>query len=73
VPLKPSIRQSSLQPQPYTASFATICPRVTATTFEHGCPVSGFAGDAPRVGTKAQTYFVHGLDDQITIIAALIP
>lgn len=39
---------------------------------EHGCPVSGFAGDAPRVGTKAQTYFVHGLDDQITIIAALI-
>ena len=39
---------------------------------EHGCPVSGFAGDAPRVGTEAQTYFVHGLDDQITIIAALI-
>ena len=39
---------------------------------EHGCPVSGFAGDAPRVDTKAQTYFVHGLDDQITIIAALI-
>jgi TetR/AcrR family transcriptional repressor of nem operon len=42
-------------------------------------PVSGqrlpgfrFAGDVPRVSTEAQTYFVHGLDDQITIIAALI-
>ena len=39
---------------------------------DRGCPVSGFAGDAPRVDTKAQAFFVNGLDDQITIIAALI-
>ena len=37
---------------------------------DRGCPVSGFAGDAPRVDTKGQAFFVNGLDDQITIIAA---
>jgi TetR/AcrR family transcriptional regulator, transcriptional repressor for nem operon len=39
---------------------------------EHGCPVVGFAGDAPRVGAEAQSYFADGLDDQITILAGLI-
>ena len=39
---------------------------------DHGCPVAGFAGDAPRVGNEAQSYFAGGLDDQITILAGLI-
>src|ERR1700681_4102992 len=29
-----------------------------------GCPVAGFAGDAPRLGAEAQAHFAHGLDDQ---------
>src|SRR5271168_5000605 len=32
---------------------------------DHGCPVAGFAGDAPRVGAEAQSHFTSGLDDQI--------
>jgi TetR/AcrR family transcriptional repressor of nem operon len=39
---------------------------------EHGCPVTGFAGDAPRLGAGAQSHFAGGLDDQITILAGLI-
>jgi len=39
---------------------------------DHGCPVAGFAGDAPRLGARAQSHFAGGLDDQITILAALI-
>jgi TetR/AcrR family transcriptional repressor of nem operon len=39
---------------------------------EHGCPVTGFAGDAPRLGGRAQSHFAGGLDDQITILAGLI-
>ena len=39
---------------------------------DHGCPVAGFAGDAPRLGAGAQTHFAGGLDDQITILAGLI-
>ena len=39
---------------------------------DHGCPVAGFAGDAPRLGAGAQSYFAGGLDDQITILAGLI-
>jgi len=39
---------------------------------DHGCPVAGFAGDAPRVGAEAQSHFARGLDDQITILAGLI-
>jgi len=38
----------------------------------HGCPVAGFAGDAPRLGAGAQSHFAGGLDDQITILAGLI-
>jgi TetR/AcrR family transcriptional regulator, transcriptional repressor for nem operon len=38
----------------------------------HGCPVTGFAGDAPRLGAGAQSHFAGGLDDQITILAGLI-
>src|ERR1700751_608278 len=37
-----------------------------------GCPVTGFAGDAPRLGAEAQSHFAGGLDDQITILAGLI-
>ena len=37
-----------------------------------GCPVAGFAGDAPRLGAEAQAHFAGGLDDQITILAGLI-
>jgi TetR/AcrR family transcriptional repressor of nem operon len=29
---------------------------------DHGCPVSGFAGDAPRIGAEAQSNFARGLD-----------
>ncbi|MDB5580248.1 MAG: Transcriptional regulator, TetR family [Bradyrhizobium sp.] len=39
---------------------------------DHGCPVAGFAGDAPRLGASAQSGFAGGLDDQITILAGLI-
>ena len=39
---------------------------------DHGCPVAGFAGDAPRLGAVAQSHFAAGLDDQITILAGLI-
>src|SRR5882672_12309860 len=39
---------------------------------DHGCPVTGFAGDAPRLGAGAQSHFADGLDDQITILAGLI-
>src|ERR1700726_3149046 len=39
---------------------------------DHGCPVTGFAGDAPRLGAGAQSHFAGGLDDQITILAGLI-
>lgn len=39
---------------------------------DHGCPVAGFAGDAPRLGADAQSHFAGGLDDQITILAGLI-
>ena len=38
----------------------------------HGCPVAGFACDAPRLGAGAQSHFAGGLDDQITILAGLI-
>src|ERR1700738_4228009 len=39
---------------------------------DHGCPVAGFAGDAPRLGAGAQSHFAGGLDDLITILAGLI-
>src|SRR6266436_2543029 len=39
---------------------------------DHGCPVAGFAGDAPRLGAGAQSRYAGGLDDQITIVAGLI-
>ena len=39
---------------------------------DHGCPVAGFAGDAPRLGAGPQLHFAGGLDDQITILAGLI-
>jgi TetR/AcrR family transcriptional repressor of nem operon len=39
---------------------------------DSGCPVAGFAGDAPRLGAEAQSHFAGGLDDQITILAGLI-
>jgi TetR/AcrR family transcriptional regulator, transcriptional repressor for nem operon len=39
---------------------------------DHGCPVAGFACDAPRLGAGAQSHFAGGLDDQITILAGLI-
>src|SRR5216683_4985515 len=39
---------------------------------DQGCPVAGFAGDAPRLGAGAQSHFAGGLDDQITILAGLI-
>jgi len=41
-------------------------------SIDHGCPVAGFAGDASRLGTGAQSHFAGGLDDQITIVAGLI-
>jgi TetR/AcrR family transcriptional repressor of nem operon len=39
---------------------------------DHGCPIAGFAGDAPRLGAGAQSHYADGLDDQITILAGLI-
>src|ERR1700721_2456878 len=46
--------------------------RAHRDNIDHGCPVAGFAGDAPRLGTGAQSNFAGGLDDQITILAGLI-
>jgi TetR/AcrR family transcriptional repressor of nem operon len=37
-----------------------------------GCPVAGFAGIAPQLTECAQSNFVSGLDDLITLIAGLI-
>jgi TetR/AcrR family transcriptional repressor of nem operon len=39
---------------------------------DHGCPVAGFAGDAPRLGPDAQSRFAGGLDDQVSILAGLL-
>lgn len=39
---------------------------------DYGCPVAGFAGDAPRLAAGPQSYFAGGLDDQITLVAGLI-
>jgi TetR/AcrR family transcriptional repressor of nem operon len=39
---------------------------------EQGCPVAGFAGDAPRLGPEARSHFARGLDDQISILAGLL-
>ena len=39
---------------------------------DHGCPVAGFAGDAPRLLAGAQSHFAGGLDDQITLLAWLL-
>src|ERR1700721_1528446 len=41
-------------------------------SIDHGCPVAGFVGDAPRLDAGAQSHFAGGLDDQITILAGLI-
>ena len=46
--------------------------QVHRDNIDHGCPVAGFAGDAPRLGAGAQSHFAGGLDDQITILAGLI-
>ena len=39
---------------------------------DHGCPIAGFAGDAPRLGPDAQSHFTGGLDDQISVLAGLL-
>jgi TetR/AcrR family transcriptional regulator, transcriptional repressor for nem operon len=39
---------------------------------DYGCPVAGFAGDAPRLVAGAQSHFAGGLDDQITLLAGLL-
>jgi TetR/AcrR family transcriptional repressor of nem operon len=46
--------------------------RAHRDNIDRGCPVAGFAGDAARLGTEAQSHFGGGLDDQITILAGLI-
>ena len=46
--------------------------RAHRDNIDHGCPVAGFAGDAPRLGAGAQSHFAGGLDDQMTILAGLI-
>jgi TetR/AcrR family transcriptional repressor of nem operon len=46
--------------------------RAHRDNIDRGCPVAGFAGDAARLGTEAQSHFAGGLDDQITIIAGLL-
>ena len=46
--------------------------RAHRDNIDRGCPVAGFAGDAARLGARAQAHFAGGLDDQITIIAGLL-
>jgi TetR/AcrR family transcriptional regulator, transcriptional repressor for nem operon len=46
--------------------------RAHRDNIDDGCPVAGFAGDAPRLDAGAQSHFATGLDDQITIVAGLI-
>src|SRR5260221_10510545 len=53
----------------YISSYLSQAHR---ENIDHGCPVAGFAGDAPRLGAAAQSHFAGGLDDQITILAGLI-
>src|ERR1700730_3463749 len=53
----------------YISSYLSQAHR---DNIDHGCPVAGFAGDAPRLGAVAQSHFAGGLDDQITILAGLL-
>ena len=53
----------------YISSYLSQAHR---DNIDHGCPVAGFAGDAPRLGAAAQSHFAGGLDDQITILAGLL-
>src|SRR6266851_8351504 len=53
----------------YISSYLSLAHR---DNIDHGCPVAGFAGDAPRLGAAAQSHFAGGLDDQITILAGLL-
>src|SRR5260370_9962384 len=39
---------------------------------DHGCPVTGFAGDAPRLGAGAQSHFAGGLADHLPSMAGRI-
>src|SRR5260370_13069034 len=41
--------------------------RAHRDNIDRGCPVAGFAGDAARLGTEAQSHFAGGFDDPITI------
>jgi TetR/AcrR family transcriptional regulator, transcriptional repressor for nem operon len=46
-------------------------PRAHRDNIDHGCPVAGFAGDAPRLGAGARSHFAGGLDDLMTTLAGL--
>jgi len=46
--------------------------RTHRDNIDHGCPVAGFAGDAPRLGAEAQSHFAGGLENQITTMAGII-
>jgi TetR/AcrR family transcriptional repressor of nem operon len=67
--LKAPVVDSTTPLQRYVEYYLSPAHR---DNIDYGCPVSGFAGDAPRIGAKAQSNFAHGLDDQITLVAGLI-
>jgi TetR/AcrR family transcriptional regulator, transcriptional repressor for nem operon len=64
-----SVDESTTALRRYTNWYLSQAHR---DNIDHGCPVAGFAGDAPRLGAGAQSHFAGGLDDQITILAGLI-
>jgi TetR/AcrR family transcriptional repressor of nem operon len=39
---------------------------------DHGCPVAGFAGDAPRFGDEARAHYAAGVQSMIAMIEGLI-
>src|SRR5258708_10714820 len=63
------VDESTTAPRRYVNWYLSQAHR---DNIDQGCPVTGFAGDAPRLGAGAQSHFAGGFDDQITILAGLI-
>jgi TetR/AcrR family transcriptional regulator, transcriptional repressor for nem operon len=64
-----AVDESTTALRRYISDYLSLAHR---DNIQNGCPISGFAGDAPRLGIEAQSHFAAGLDDQITILAGLI-
>ena len=68
-PQKVSADQSASAFWRYASNYLSEAHR---DNIDHGCPVAGFAGDTPRLDSRAQSHFAGGLDAQIMMLAELI-